>query len=150
MLKFNYYFLVMSMPTKTITLKVPSNISKKKIEEAIKRLELEEKYKKTDNFKLFVKDEDFKMKIYKIAEFVEKYLKKKYPKEEFEIVLDYDGIDERAVIRIVFKKKLKMVKNAEKEIDEINEIIDNVSLRCHEKFNELMYHVLVTSNLEML
>jgi hypothetical protein len=138
------------MPTKTITLKVPSNISKKKIEEAIKRLELEEKYKKTDNFKLFVKDEDFKMKIYKIAEFVEKYLKKKYPKEEFEIVLDYDGIDERAVIRIVFKKKLKMVKNAEKEIDEINEIIDNVSLRCHEKFNELMYHVLVTSNLEML
>ena len=99
MLKFNYYFLVMSMPTKTITLKVPSNISKKKIEEAIKRLELEEKYKKTDNFKLFVKDEDLKIKIYKIAEFVEKYLKKKYPKEEFEIVLDYDGIDEHTVIR---------------------------------------------------
>ncbi|ADC69833.1 conserved hypothetical protein [Methanocaldococcus sp. FS406-22] len=104
----------------------------------------------TDNFKLFVKDEDFKMKIYKIAEFVEKYLKKKYPKEEFKIILDYDGIDERAVIRIVFKKKLKMTKNTEKEIDRINEIIDNVSLRCHEKFNELMYYVLVTSDLEVL
>ena len=87
------------MPTKTITLKVPSNIPKKKIIEAIKRLELEEKYKKTDNFKLFVKDEDLKIKIYKIAEFVEKYLKKKYPKEEFEIILDYDGIDEHTVIR---------------------------------------------------
>jgi hypothetical protein len=92
------------MPTKTITLKVPSNISKKKIEEAIKRLELEEKYKKTDNFKLFVKDEDFKMKIYKIAKFVEKYLKKKYPKEEFEIVLDYDGIDEKVIVEVMFKK----------------------------------------------
>ena len=63
-----HYQLGDDMPTKTITLKVPSNIPKKKIIEAIKRLELEEKYKKTDNFKLFVKDEDFKMKIYKIAD----------------------------------------------------------------------------------
>ena len=99
------------MPTKTITLKVPSNIPKKKIIEAIKRLELEEKYKKTENFKLFVKDEDFKMKIYKIAEFVEKYLKKKYPKEEFEIILEQSGK--------LLKKRLRVYFSSNKEADKL-------------------------------
>jgi len=50
------------------------------------------KFKHTENFKLFVKDENWKMKVYKIAEFVKNYLKKKYPNEKFEIVLDYDGL----------------------------------------------------------
>jgi hypothetical protein len=130
------------MPTKTITLRVPSNIPKKKIEEFIKKLELEEKYKKTEEFKLFVKDEDWRMKIYKIAEFVENYLKKKYPDEKFEIVLDYDGIDDRAVIRVVFERG--DVKDVNARIKRVHDMIDDVRLKCHEKFFDLMFHVLVT------
>ncbi|WP_153232538.1 hypothetical protein [Methanocaldococcus vulcanius] len=148
-------FVAQSKALKTITLRVPSNIPKKKIEEFIKKLELEEKFKKTEEFKLFVKDEDWKMKIYKIAEFVENYLKKKYPNEKFEIVLDYDGIDDKVVIRVVFKKKLdkrklKDIKFVEKLVDKINKIIDDVGLECHDKFHELMCCVLVTSELEVL
>ena len=142
----------MSMPTKTITLKVPSNISKKKIEEAIKRLELEEKYKKTDNFKLFVKDEDFKMKIYKIAEFVEKYLKKKYPKEEFEIILDYDGIDEKVIVEVVFKKKLdkRKLKDIKLVIRNIKEVIFDAWKEVHKKFPDMDGVLIITSDLEVL
>ena len=110
------------MPTKTITLKVPSNIPKKKIIEAIKRLELEEKYKKTDNFKLFVKDEDLKIKIYKIAEFVENYLKKHYPKVKFKLSLEYDDSDNEISISVIFKSKIS-AKDAISIIDKVNEAV---------------------------
>jgi len=140
------------MPTKTITLKVPSNIPKKKIIEAIKRLELEEKYKKTDNFKLFVKDEDLKIKIYKIAEFVEKYLKKKYPKEEFEIILDYDGIDEKVIVEVVFKKKLdkRKLKDIKLVIRNIKEVIFDAWKEVHKKFPDMDGVLIITSDLEVL
>ena len=130
------------MPTKTITLKVPSNISKKKIEEVIKKLELEGRYKKTEDFKLFVRDEDWKMKVYKIAEFVENYLKKKYPGEKFEIVLGYDGVDDRVIIRVVFERG--EVKDVNAKIKRVHDMIDDVRLKCHEKFFDSMFHVLVT------
>jgi len=144
--------LVIIMPTKTITLKVPSNISKKKIEEAIKKLELEEKYKKTENFKLFVKDEDLKMKIYKIAEFVEDYLKKKYSDEEFEIVLDYDGIDDKVVVEIVFKKKLdkRELKDIKVIIRKLKEIIFDAWRKVDEKYPDMRGFLIVTSDLEVL
>jgi hydroxylamine reductase (hybrid-cluster protein) len=81
---------------------------------------MEKRFKKTDEFNFFVKDE-IKRKILEVSEFVESYVKKKYPKVKFEIVLDYDGIDEDIVMDIVFEKTslekgMMIVKDVRKRI----------------------------------
>ena len=83
---------------------------------------MEKRFKKTDEFNFFVKDAGIKRKILEVAEFVEDYIKKKYPKVKFEIILDYDGIDDNVVMRvefekIPFKKGKEIVKDADKKVD---------------------------------
>ncbi len=116
------------MGTKTITLKVPSNVSKKDIEKFIKELELEQRFKRTDEFNFFVKDDNIKRKILEVAEFVENYIKKKYPNVKFEIVLDYDGIDDDILIWIEFEKT---------SFEEGKEIIKDVDKKVDKKFLDL-------------
>ena len=82
---------------------------------------MEKRFKKTDEFNFFVKDDKIKRKILEVAKFVENYIKKKYPKVRFEIILDYDGIDEDIIIDIVFektpfKKGIEIVKDVRKRI----------------------------------
>ena len=82
---------------------------------------MEKRLKKTDEFNFFVKDDKIKRKILEVAEFVEDYIKKKYPKVKFEIILDYDGIDEDIIMDIVFektpfKKGIEIVKDVRKRI----------------------------------
>ena len=82
---------------------------------------MEKRFKKTDEFNFFVKDAGIKRKILEVAEFVEDYIKKKYPKVKFEIILDYDGIDEDIIMDIVFektpfKKGIEIVKDVRKRI----------------------------------
>jgi hypothetical protein len=116
------------MGTKTITLKVPSNVSKKDIEKFVKGLELEKRFKKTNEFNFFVKDDKIKRKILEVAEFVENYIKKKHPKVKFEIVLDYDGIDEDIVMDVVFEKT---------SFEKGMEIVKDVRKRIRDKFIKL-------------
>jgi hypothetical protein len=82
---------------------------------------MEKRLKKTDEFNFFVKDDKIKRKILEVAEFVEGHIKKKYPKVKFEIILDYDGIDEDIIMDIVFektpfKKGIEIVKDVRKRI----------------------------------
>jgi hypothetical protein len=82
---------------------------------------MEKRFKMTDEFNFFVKDET-KRKILEVAEFVENYIKKKHPKVKFEIVLDYDGIDDDVVMwvefeRTSFKKGMEIVKDADKKVN---------------------------------
>ena len=82
---------------------------------------MEKRFKKTDEFNFFVKDDKIKRKILEVAKFVEEYIKKKYPKVKFEIILDYDGIDDDVVMRvefekIPFKKGMEIVKDVRKRI----------------------------------
>ena len=47
-----------------------------------------------------------KKRALKIAEFVENYLKKHYPKVKFKIRLEYDDFEDEINVRIIFKSKL--------------------------------------------
>ena len=116
------------MGTMTITLKVSSNVSKKDIEKFVKGLELERRFKKTDEFNFSIKDDKIKRKILEVAEFVENYIKKKYPKVKFKIVLDYDGIDEDIVMDVVFEKT---------SFKKGREIVKDVRKRIRDKFIKL-------------
>jgi hypothetical protein len=116
------------MGTMTITLKVSSNVSKKDIEKFVKGLELEKRFKKTDEFNFSIKDDKIKRKILEVAEFVENYIKKKYPKVKFKIVLDYDGIDEDIVMDVVFEKT---------SFKKGREIVKDVRKRIRDKFIKL-------------
>ena len=101
---------------------------KKDIEKFVKGLELEKRFKKTDEFNFSIKDDKIKRKILEVAEFVENYIKKKYPKVKFKIVLDYDGIDEDIVMDVVFEKT---------SFKKGREIVKDVRKRIRDKFIKL-------------
>ncbi len=120
MLKFNkIYFLVIPMPTK-ITIELPTGISKEEVLKEIGDLIKLKKYEVNEGFKL-LNDYD-KKRALKIAEFVENYLKKHYPKVKFKIGLEYDDFEDEINVKIIFKSKLSSDERL-KILDEIDKAI---------------------------
>jgi hypothetical protein len=74
------------MPTK-ITIELPQTLTKEEAMEILKREALKKKFKRTELFEKYSKNKDI---AYKIADYVEKYLKRYYKGLKFEILLDYD------------------------------------------------------------
>ncbi|ADC70487.1 conserved hypothetical protein [Methanocaldococcus sp. FS406-22] len=93
------------MPTDAkITIELPEGVSKEEILKEIKNLIRLKKYEVDRGFNL-LNDYD-KRRALKIAEFVENYLKKHYPKIKFKIRLEYDDFEDEINVRIIFKSKL--------------------------------------------
>ena len=68
--------------------------------EILKREALKKKFKRTELFEKYSKNKDI---AYKIADYVEKYLKRYYKDLKFEILLDYDLDDDINIIRVIIK-----------------------------------------------
>jgi hypothetical protein len=93
------------MPTDAkITIELPEGVSKEEILKEIENLIRLKKYEVDRGFNL-LNDYD-KKRALKIAEFVENYLKKHYPKVKFKIRLEYDDFEDEINVRIIFKSKL--------------------------------------------
>ena len=93
------------MPTDAkITIELPEGVSKEEILKEIENLIRLKKYEIDRGFSL-LNDYD-KKRALKIAEFVENYLKKHYPKVKFKIRLEYDDFEDEINVRIIFKSKL--------------------------------------------
>jgi disulfide oxidoreductase YuzD len=93
------------MPTDAkITIELPEGVSKEEILKEIENLIRLKKYEVDRGFTL-LNDYD-KKRALKIAEFVENYLKKHYPKVKFKIRLEYDDFEDEINVRIIFKSKL--------------------------------------------
>ena len=108
-----YYFDIINnlknfgetMPTNAkITIELPEGVSKEEILKEIENLIRLKKYEIDRGFSL-LNDYD-KKRALKIAEFVENYLKKHYPKVKFKIRLEYDDFEDEINVRIIFKSKL--------------------------------------------
>ncbi|ACX72904.1 conserved hypothetical protein [Methanocaldococcus vulcanius M7] len=91
------------MPTK-ITVELPAGISKEEVLKEIEDLIKLKKYEVNEGFKL-LNDYD-KKRALKIAEFVENYLKKHYPKVRFKIGLEYDDFEKEITICVYYLSKL--------------------------------------------
>ena len=87
-----------------ITIELPEGVSKEEILKEIENLIRLKKYEVDRGFNL-LNDYD-KKRALKIAEFVENYLKKHYPKVKFKIRLEYDDFEDEINVRIIFKSKL--------------------------------------------
>ena len=87
-----------------ITIELPEGVSKEEILKEIENLIRLKKYEVDRGFSL-LNDYD-KKRALKIAEFVENYLKKHYPKVKFKIRLEYDDFEDEINVRIIFKSKL--------------------------------------------
>ena len=105
------------MPTDAkITIELPEGVSKEEILKEIENLIRLKKYEIDRGFSL-LNDYD-KKRALKIAEFVENYLKKHYPKVKFKIRLEYDDFEDEINVRIIFKSKL----SSDEWIEILNEI----------------------------
>ncbi|NPA63142.1 MAG: hypothetical protein GXN95_06290 [Methanococci archaeon] len=91
------------MPTK-ITVELPAGISKEEVLKEIEDLIKLKKYEVNEGFKL-LNDYD-KKRALKIAEFVENYLKKHYPKVRFKIGLEYGDFEKEITICVYYLSKL--------------------------------------------
>ncbi|WP_457613574.1 hypothetical protein [Methanocaldococcus sp.] len=91
------------IPTK-ITVELPAGISKEEVLKEIEDLIKLKKYEVNEGFKL-LNDYD-KKRALKIAEFVENYLKKHYPKVRFKIGLEYDDFEKEITICVYYLSKL--------------------------------------------
>jgi regulator of protease activity HflC (stomatin/prohibitin superfamily) len=114
------------MPTK-ITIELPQTLTKEEAIEILKREALKKKFKRTELFEKYSKNKDV---AYKIADYVEKYLKRYYKGLKFEILLDYDLDDDINIIR-VFIKDIDLDKQLqiEEKLDKmINSKFENASL----------------------
>jgi regulator of protease activity HflC (stomatin/prohibitin superfamily) len=114
------------MPTK-ITIELPQTLTKEEAMEILKREALKKKFKRTELFEKYSKNKDI---AYKIAEYVDKYLKRYYKGLKFEILLDYDLDDDINIIR-VFIKDIDLDKQLqiEEKLDKmINSKFENASL----------------------
>ena len=115
-----------TMPTK-ITIELPQTLTKEEAMEILKREALKKKFKKTELFEKYSKNKDIACKI---ADYVEKYLKRYYKDLKFEILLDYDLDDDINIIR-VFIKDIDLDKQLqiEEKLDKmINSKFENASL----------------------
>ena len=115
-----------TMPTK-ITIELPQSLTKEEAMEILKREALKKKFKRTELFEKYSKNKDI---AYKIAEYVDKYLKRYYKGLKFEILLDYDLDDDINIIR-VFIKDIDLDKQLqiEEKLDKmINSKFENASL----------------------
>jgi len=115
-----------TMPTK-ITIELPQTLTKEEAMEILKREALKKKFKRTELFEKYSKNKDI---AYKIAEYVDKYLKRYYKGLKFEILLDYDLDDDINIIR-VFIKDIDLDKQLqiEEKLDKmINSKFENASL----------------------
>ena len=109
------------MPTDAkITIELPEGVSKEEILKEIENLIRLKKYEIDRGFSL-LNDYD-KKRALKIAEFVENYLKKHYPKVKFKIRLEYDDFEDEINVRIIFKSKLSSEERL-KILDELDEAI---------------------------
>ena len=109
------------MPTDAkITIELPEGVSKEEILKEIENLIRLKKYEVDRGFSL-LNDYD-KKRALKIAEFVENYLKKHYPKVKFKIRLEYDDFEDEINVRIIFKSKLSSEERL-KILDELDEAI---------------------------
>ena len=109
------------MPTDAkITIELQEGVSKEEILKEIENLIRLKKYEIDRGFSL-LNDYD-KKRALKIAEFVENYLKKHYPKVKFKIRLEYDDFEDEINVRIIFKSKLSSEERL-KILDELDEAI---------------------------
>ena len=115
------------MTSAKITIELPQTLTKEEVIEILKREALKKKFKKTELFEKYSKNKDV---AYKIADYVEKYLKRYYKGLKFEILLDYDLDDDINIIR-VFIKDIDLDKQLqiEEKLDKmINSKFENASL----------------------
>ncbi|AEF96297.1 hypothetical protein [Methanotorris igneus] len=114
------------MPTKII-IELPQTLTKKEAIEILKREALKKKFKKTKLFEKYSKNKDI---AFKIAEYVDKYLKRYYKDLKYEILLDYDLDDEVNIIRVFVKGiDLDNQLQIEEKLDKIiNSKFENASL----------------------
>lgn len=105
-----------------ITVEIPNNVSGKEILKEIETLVKLKKYDTNIGFD-FLNDYD-KKRALKIAEFVENYLKKNYPKVKFNLSLEYDDSDDEIVIGINYSSKLSTDERL-KIVDEIRDAVRN-------------------------
>jgi hypothetical protein len=91
------------MTSAKITIELPQTLTKEEVIEILKREALKKKFKKTELFEKYSKNKDV---AYKIADYVEKYLKKYYKGLKFEILLDYDLDENVNIIRILVTNKI--------------------------------------------
>ncbi len=103
-----------------ITVELPNNVSGKEILKEIETLVKLKKYDTNIGFD-FLNDYD-KKRTLKIAEFVENYLKKNYPKVKFKLSLEYDDSDDEIVIGINYSSKLSTDERL-KIVDEIRDAV---------------------------
>ena len=116
-----------TMPTK-ITIELPQTLTKEEAIEILKREALKKKFKRTELFEKYSKNKDI---AYKIADYVEKYLKRYYKGLKFEILLDYDldedvneiciladeSVDENTLLTAVRKVRKSAIKRFGNLID---------------------------------
>ncbi|GEM_PF-6180865 len=118
------------MPTK-ITIELPQTLTKEEVIEILKREALKKKFKKTELFEKHSKNKDI---AYKIADYVDRYLKRYYKGLKYEILLDYDLDEDINIIR-VFVKGIDLDKQLQ-----IEEKLDRI---INSKFGDISLHNIV-------
>jgi hypothetical protein len=73
-----------------------------------------------------------KKRALKIAEFVENYLKKHYPKVKFKIRLEYDDFEDEIIVCVNFKTKLSS-EDRLKIIEEVSDAVRNAYPKSERK-----------------
>jgi hypothetical protein len=109
------------MTSAKITIELPQTLTKEEVIEILKREALKKKFKKTELFEKYSKNKDT---AYKIAEYVDRYLKKYCKSLKFEILLDYDLDENVNIIRILVTNKIPSDKKTEIE-DKLEDVIDS-------------------------
>ena len=119
------------MPTDAkITIELPEGVSKEEILKEIENLIRLKKYEVDRGFNL-LNDYD-KKRALKIAEFVENYLKKHYPKVKFKIRLEYDDFEDEIIVCVNFKTKLSS-EDRLKIIEEVSDAVRNAYPKSERK-----------------
>ena len=119
------------MPTDAkITIELPEGVSKEEILKEIENLIRLKKYEVDMSFNL-LNDYD-KKRALKIAEFVENYLKKHYPKVKFKIRLEYDDFEDEIIVCVNFKTKLSS-EDRLKIIEEVSDAVRNAYPKSERK-----------------
>ena len=119
------------MPTDAkITIELPEGVSKEEILKEIENLIRLKKYEVDRSFSL-LNDYD-KKRALKIAEFVENYLKKHYPKVKFKIRLEYDDFEDEIIVCVNFKTKLSS-EDRLKIIEEVSDAVRNAYPKSERK-----------------
>jgi len=110
-----------------VTLELPATISKKEAIEILKKEALKKKFKKTEIFEKYAKNKDI---AFKIADYVDRYLKRYYKDLKYEILLDYDLDEDINIIRVFVKGiDLEEQLQIEGKLDKIiNSKFENASL----------------------